>query len=215
MLVAGPDMGVAVVGMMAAKNIGFHPNLSLDHIDAAGKALIFNNGRQEPFDFLAAVPPHCPPPAVKESPLVNEAGWIPVDKHTLQTRFENIYAIGDVTSIILSNGLPLPKAGTFAHAEGEAVAAQIAAEIGGGAPQAVFDGVGYCWIEAGSGSAGFASGQFYAEPNPEVGQPRSGRIWHWGKVMFEIYWMHEGFRRSAARSGLNLGSKIFGIPASL
>ena len=25
--VAGPDMGVAVAGMMAAKNIGFHPNL--------------------------------------------------------------------------------------------------------------------------------------------------------------------------------------------
>jgi sulfide:quinone oxidoreductase len=215
MLVAGPDMGVAVVGMMAAKNIGFHPNLPLDHIDAAGQTLVFKNGRQEPFDFMAAVPPHRPPPVVKESPLANEAGWIPVNKHTLQTRFENVYAIGDVTAIILSNGLPLPKAGTFAHAEGEAVAARIAAEIGGSAPQAEFDGVGYCWIETGGSSAGFASGQFYAEPNPVVGQLRSGRLWHWGKIMFEIYWMGEGFRRSAARSGLNLGSKIFGIPASL
>ncbi|TET98317.1 MAG: NAD(P)/FAD-dependent oxidoreductase [Anaerolineales bacterium] len=215
MLVAGLDMGVAVVGMMAAKNIGFHPNLPLDHIDAARQTLVFKNGRQEPFDFVAAVPPHRPPPVVKESPLANESGWIPVDKHTLQTRFENVYAIGDVTAIILSNGLPLPKAGTFAHAEGEAVAARIAAEIGGRTPQAEFNGVGYCWIEAGGGSAGFTSGQFYAEPNPVVGQPRSGRLWHWGKVMFEIYWMGEGFRRSAARSVLNLGSKYFGIPASL
>jgi len=215
MLVAGPDMGVAVVGMMAAKNIGFHPNLPLDHIDADEQALVFKNGRQESFDILAAVPPHRPPPVVKESPLANEAGWIPVDKHTLQTHFENVYAIGDVTAIILSNGLPLPKAGTFAHAEGEAVAARIAAEIGGRTPQAEFDGAGYCWIEAGGDSAGFASGQFYAEPNPAVSQPRSGRLWHWGKVMFESYWMGEGFRRSAARSGLNLGSKIFGIPGSL
>jgi sulfide:quinone oxidoreductase len=172
--------------MMAAKNIGFHPNLPLDYIDSAGKTLIFKNGRQESFDFLAAVPPHRPPSVVKESSLANETGWVTVDKHTLQTRFENVYAIGDVTAIILSNGLPLPKAGTFAHAEAEAVAERIAAEIGGGVPQAEFDGIGYCWIEAGSGSAGFASGQFYAEPNPVVGQPRSGRFWHWGKVCSKL-----------------------------
>lgn len=215
MLVAGPDMGVSVVGMLATKNIGFHPNLSLDHIDPVRQTLVFKNGRQESFDLLAAVPPHRPPTVVKESSLANEAGWVTVDKHTLQTHFENVYAIGDVTAIILNNGLPLPKAGTFAHAEAEAVAARIIAEIGGSVPQAEFDGVGYCWIEAGSGSAGFASGQFYAEPNPVVGQPRSGRLWHWGKVMFESYWMNEGFRRNLARSGLNLGSKVFGIPASL
>ena len=215
MLVAGADMGVSVVGMLATKNIGFHPNLSLDHIDPVRQTLIFKNGRQESFDLLAAVPPHRPPTVVKESSLANEAGWVTVDKHTLQTHFENVYAIGDVTAIILNNGLPLPKAGTFAHAEAEAVAARIIAEIGGSVPQAEFDGVGYCWIEAGSGSAGFASGQFYAEPNPVVGQPRSGRLWHWGKVMFESYWMNEGFRRNLARSGLNLGSKVFGIPASL
>jgi sulfide:quinone oxidoreductase len=213
--VAGPDMGVAVAGMMAGKNIGFHPNLPLERIDPAEKTLVFQSGRQEPFDFLAAVPPHRPPPVVKASSLANEAGWIPVDKQTLLTRFENVYAIGDVTTIILKNGLPLPKAGTFAHAEGEAVAARIAAQIGGNMPQAKYDGVGYCWIETGRGSAGFASGNFYAEPNPRVGQPRSGRLWHWGKVMFETYWLGEGFRRSAARSGLNLGSKIFGISASL
>ena len=215
MLVAGADMGVSVVGMLATKNIGFHPNLSLDHIDPVRQTLVFKNGRQESFDLLAAVPPHRPPTVVKESSLANEAGWVTVDKHTLQTHFENIYAIGDVTAIILNNGLPLPKAGTFAHAEAEAVAARIIAEIGGSVPQAEFDGVGYCWIEAGSGSAGFSSGQFYAEPNPVVGQPRSGRLWHWGKVMFESYWMNEGFRRNLARSGLNLGSKVFGIPASL
>lgn len=215
MPVAGPLMGEAVVGMLAAKGIGFHPNLPLDHIDTAGRTLVFKDGRQEPFDFLTGVPPHRPPRVVKESPLANEAGWVPADRHTLATRFENVYAIGDVTTITLANGKPLPKAGTFAHAEAEAVAARIAAEIGGSAPQAEFDGLGYCWIEAGGGSAGFASGQFYAEPNPAVGQPRSGRLWHWGKVMFERYWLGEGIARQSARLGLNLGAKIFGIPASL
>ena len=215
MPVAGPMMGEAVVSMLAAKGIGFHPNLPLDHLDAAGRTLVFKNGRQESFDFLAGVPPHRPPSVVKESPLANEAGWLPVDRHTLATRFENVYAIGDVTTITLANGKPLPKAGVFAHAEGEAVAARIVAEIGGSAPRAEFDGVGYCWIEAGGGSAGFTSGQFYAEPNPVVGLPRSGGLWHWSKVMFETYWLGEGLPRQLARLGLNLGAKIFGIPASL
>jgi sulfide:quinone oxidoreductase len=215
MPVAGPVMGEAVVSMLAAKGIGFHPNLPLDHIDAAGRILVFKDGQREAFDFLAGVPPHRPPSVVKESPLANEAGWVPVDKHTLATRFENVYALGDVTTITLANGKPLPKAGTFAHAEAEAVAARIAAEIGGSAPRAEFDGLGYCWIEAGGGSAGFASGQFYAEPNPAVGQPRSGRLWHWGKVMFEQYWLGTGVQREMARLGLNLGAKIFGIPGSL
>ena len=100
MLVAGADMGVSVVGMLATKNIGFHPNLSLDHIDPVRQTLVFKNGRQESFDLLAAVPPHRPPTVVKKSSLANEAGWVTVDKHTLQTQFENVYAIGDVTAIL-------------------------------------------------------------------------------------------------------------------
>lgn len=215
MPVAGPAMGEAVVGMLTAKGISFHPTLSLDHVDPIGQELVFKDGRREVFDLLAGVPPHRPPTVVKESPLGNEAGWVPVNQHTLATPFENVYAIGDVTTVTLANGRPLPKAGTFAHAEAETVAVRIATQIGGRVPQAEFDGVGYCWIEVGGGSAGFVSGQFYAEPNPAVGLPRSGRVWHWSKVMFETYWLGEGVPREAARLWLNLGAKIFGIPASL
>ena len=75
--------------------------------------------------------------------------------------------------------------------------------------------MGYCWIETGGGSAGFASGKFYAEPDPVVPLPRSGRIWHLGKVLFERYWMGEGVVREVARLGLNLGGKVVGIPSAL
>jgi sulfide:quinone oxidoreductase len=213
--VAGPAMGQAVVDMLETKEISFNKELTLTGIDPAQKALIFENGRQESFDFLAAAPPHRSPPAVKESPLGNEAGWVLVDKQTLKTQFENVYAIGDVTAITLTNGKLLPKAGVFAHGEGEIVAARIAAEIQGDSVRALFDGTGYCWIETGGGSAGFASGQFYAEPDPLVPLPKAGRLWHWGKVVFEIYWLNQGLSRQAARVGLNLGARIFGIPALL
>jgi sulfide:quinone oxidoreductase len=213
--VAGPAMGRAVVGMLEAKGITFNPELTLTRIDPAEKKLVFENREPAPFDFLAGVPPHKPPRAVRESALANEAGWVPVDNQTLATRFENVYAIGDVTTIILANGKPLPKAGVFAEGQAKTVAQRIAAEIGGAGVPAEFDGVGFCWIEMGGGHAGFASGDFYAEPDPEVGLPRSGRLWHWGKVFFERYWLGEGIGRQAARLGLNLGARLFGVPTSL
>lgn len=215
MPVAGAAMGKAVVEMMGSKGIAFHPSRQVRYIDAEARELVFTDGVREPFDLLAASPPHRPPPVLRGSPLVNEAGWVAVDKHTLSTRAENVYAIGDVTTIPLANGKPLPKAGVFAHGQAETVAARIAATIQRSTAQAEFDGTGYCWIETGDRSAGFASGHFYSEPDPTVPLPRAGRLWHWGKVLFEQYWLGEGIQRESARLGLNLGSRLFGIPASL
>ncbi len=215
MPVAGPDMGNAVVDMLTSKGIGFHPTHQVDYIEPQARELVFTDGRRESFDLLAAVPPHRSPAVVKGSSLANEAGWVPVDKHTLATNVENIYAIGDVATITLANGKPLPKAGVFAHAQGKVVAARIAAAIRGTDVPVQFDGAGYCWIETGGGSAGFTSGEFYAEPNPRVPLPRSGRLWHWAKVLLEQYWLDTGFRRDIAYWGLTLGARLFRIPASL
>jgi len=210
--VAGPAMGQAVVGMLEAKDIQFYPQLDLNHIDVAGKEIGFSNRDSAPFDLLAGVPPHRPPQMVKESALANEAGWVPVNKRTMQTSFENVYAIGDVTAIKLANGMALPKAGVFAEGQALAVARRIAEEISGVGAQAEYDGLGFCWIEMGGGSAGFASGEFYAEPDPVVPLPRSGRMWHWGKILFEKYWLGEGFTRQVSGLGLNLAGKVLDIP---
>ncbi len=213
--VAGPAMGQAVVGMLEARDIHFNPNLDLTHIDSEGNELVFSNREPAPFDLLAGVPPHRPPQVVKHSAVANEAGWVPVNRRTLQTRYENVYAIGDVTAVMLANGKPLPKAAIFAEGQARTVARRIAAAVQETGAQAEFDGVGFCWIETGSGSAGFASGEFYAEPDPVVPLPRSGRIWHWGKILFEKYWLSGGVTREVSRLGLKLGSKVLGIPASL
>jgi sulfide:quinone oxidoreductase len=215
MPVAGPAMGEAVAQMLSAKDIRLHPKRQVQRIEPASRELVFVDGQRERFDFLAAVPPHRAPAVLKGSQLVNEAGWVQVDKHTLKTRYDNVYAVGDATMITLANGKPLPKAGTFAHAEAEVVAERIAAAIHGAGSEAEFDGAGYCWLEAGGGSAGFTSGEFYAEPDPRVPLPRAGRMWHWSKVMFERYWLGDSLTRAATRLGLRLGAKVFGIPAQL
>jgi sulfide:quinone oxidoreductase len=130
---------------------------------------------------------------VKDSGLVAESGWIPVDARTLKTRYEGVYAVGDITTIMLPFGKPLPKAGVFAHYEAEAVAKNIAAELEGSKATHAFNGHGYCFLEMGKGHAGFASGDFYAIPEPWVKMSRPGVHWHWGKVLFEKWWLRHWF----------------------
>ena len=213
--VAGPAMGQAVVAMLETKGIRFNPQVNPVQVDAQGQELVFSNRGPAPFDLLAGVPPHRPPQLVKESPLSNEAGWVPVDRRTLQTSHEKVYAIGDVTTISLANGMTLPKAGVFADGQALVVARRIADDIRGSETQAEFDGLGFCWIETGGGAAGFASGDFYAEPDPVIPLPRSGRMWHWGKILFEKYWLGEGLTRQLSGQGLKLAGKVLDVPVTM
>ena len=143
MPVAGPEMGRQVKELVESKEIGFHPKLKLTGVDPERRTLRFDGGHEERFDFLLAIPPHRPPRAIRETGITNEAGWIPVDKWSMETPVENVYALGDVTAIKLSNGLMLPKAGVFAHAQAKAVAERLAARLKGTTCEARFKGDGY------------------------------------------------------------------------
>jgi sulfide:quinone oxidoreductase len=125
---------------------------------------------------------------VRESGLANESGWIPVHRETMATSMPGIFAVGDVTTIPLSVGKPLPKAGVFAHAQAEVVAWNIAREWAGDAGRRAFDGHGQCFVETGDGRAGVGAGNFYGEPRPQVRLRAPSRIWHWTKVAFEKWW---------------------------
>ncbi|MGE0788022.1 MAG: NAD(P)/FAD-dependent oxidoreductase [Sandaracinaceae bacterium] len=188
--VAGPEMSGAVKQLLEAKGIPYYPEHQVKAVDAAGRRLEFSNGAQVDFDLLAYVPPHRAPRVVRESALAGETGWISVDRHTLETRFPNVYAIGDVVSIPLKLGKPLPKAGVFAHGEAEVVAKNIAATIAGENAAARFNGHGECFVEIGDGKAGFGGGDFYAEPKPNVTVRAPSWRWHLGKVLFEKSWLY-------------------------
>jgi sulfide:quinone oxidoreductase len=121
-------------------------------------------GATIPFDLLLAVPPHRAPLVVRDAGLTGTSGWVMVDPRTLETRFEGVHAVGDVTAIPLSNGAALPKAGVFAQAEGEVVAARIADRLAGREPTASFAGTGECFMEAGVGRAAMVRGEFLADP---------------------------------------------------
>lgn len=213
---AGQKVGEALKAMLESKGVQFYPNHKVTRIEPDGNKLVFENGKSEACDLLIGVPAHQAPKAVRDSGLTNEAGWIPVDRGTLATKHEGVYAIGDVAAIPIAGGKALPKAGVFAHSEAEVVAANILEQLEGRPPEAKFNGNGWCAIEMGGGSAAFGSGDFYAEGGPQVDLYTPARAWHWGKVLFEKWWLSPfGLKREALRLSLKLGAKAKGIPVSL
>ena len=188
--VAGPEVSSAVQQSLATKGIPYHPEYQVTAADASERRLIFSNGAHADFDLLAYVPPHRPPGVIRESGMVADTGWISVDRHTLHTTWPGVYAIGDVVAIPLALGKPLPKAGVFAHAEGEVVARNIARAITGTGQPVRFDGHGACFIETGDGKAGFGAGDFYAEPKPIVKLRTPSWRWHLAKVWVEKSWLY-------------------------
>ncbi|HQT93355.1 MAG: hypothetical protein B7Z61_06240 [Acidobacteria bacterium 37-71-11] len=220
--VAGPALGGMVSDLLAQKGIHFHPGLALASVDGGSRRLEFKDGTREEYDLLVVIPPHRPPAVVRESGLGNEAGWIPVDRATLKTPHERVYAIGDVTAIGLPGrwrpevALPLPKAGVFAHAQALAVAKRIAHDITGAGRAEEFCADGYCMLEAGEEMAGFAYGNFYGEPSPQVELRRVGKSWHLGKVLFEKWWLTPvGLRRDLLRLALLAGGRASGVTMEL
>lgn len=191
--VAGPEVSKAVRQMVEGKGIAYHPEHQVKEIDAASRRIQFTNGAEAAYDLLAYVPPHRVPSVVREAGLAADTGWIATDRHTMLTKHERVFALGDVVSIPLKLGKPLPKAGVFAHAQAEAVAKNIARAITGKGAPVTFDGEGACFVETGDGKAGFGKGNFYAEPVPRVTLHPPGRRWHAAKILFEKDWLRRWF----------------------
>ncbi len=220
--VAGPELGNSVKEILDMKGIGFHPQNQLTSIDYNERKIEFASGNSVNYDLLVLIPPHKTPEVILKTTLIDESKWIRVNKDTLQTKFDNIYAIGDVTSIAIpgrwhpDKPMKLPKAGVFAHSQALTVAEIISSKIIGRETKENFCGDGFCMLEVGEDLAGFAYGDFYASPHPDVKLKRLGKIWHWGKVLFEKWWLSPyGLRKSFYKTMIELGAKILKIPLSL
>jgi sulfide:quinone oxidoreductase len=189
MPVAGPKVSAQMVEALTHRNVQYFPQHTIEGL-ASPQELAFANGQRAKFDLLAYVPRHRVPRQLIDCGLAKEGGWAPVDRQTLETSFPSVYVIGDSAGIPLKNGKPLPKAGVFAHGQADVVAKNIAASIAGLPATEKFMGHGACFVEMGGGIAGKGSGNFYAEPDPQIAMATPGPWHHWGKVIFEKYWLN-------------------------
>lgn len=222
MPVAGPTLGQAAIEMLSSRGIKYYPLHRLLSVDHQAHHLQFEGKKPVPYDLLVAIPPHKSPTIVARTTLANEAGWIPVDRTNLKTKVDNVFAVGDVTSIPIPGrwkpeiALSLPKAGVFAHTQALVAAHRIAGTISGKMSGDEFCGDGYCMLEAGEDLAGFAYGNFFAEPSPDVRLKRIGKTWHWGKVLFEKMWLSPpGVRKAIYQACIETGAKLYGVPTSI
>ncbi len=182
MLAAGEKVGAEVVRLLSDRSIGYHTEEMVLKVDGTARRLFFETDDAE-YDLLLGVPPHVAPPVLRASGLTDASGWVPVRAGTLQTRFPDVYAIGDAAAVRLHNGLFLPMAGVFAFQEGLVVAENIGAAIQGGKPTE-FTGEGFCYIEVGDGKAAYGSGNFLAAPEPRVTLERPSTEFKLAKTEF-------------------------------
>ncbi|MEY2818532.1 MAG: NAD(P)/FAD-dependent oxidoreductase [Chloroflexota bacterium] len=151
-----PDTSKALIKAFSERGIAFVPNRLVRSLDTSRRVAVLDDGSEMPYDLFLGIPKHRVPQVVADSGLT-EDGWIPVDTKTLKTKFENVFAIGDVNSV------GTPKAGVFAEGAARTVAEQIIAQARGG-NAAPYRGIGSCYIEFGSQRVGKVEVEFLAGP---------------------------------------------------
>ena len=146
----------ALLKAFRKKNISYIPDMMVGSIDTKRKVAELDDGREMPFDLFLGIPEHCVPGVVEQSGLVFDE-WIPVNKHSMLTKFPNVYAIGDVAST------GIPKSGSFAAGAARSAAEHIIAEYEGHDFTMGYDGKGSCYVEFGEGMVGRADVDFYTK----------------------------------------------------
>jgi sulfide:quinone oxidoreductase len=152
-----PETSKALLRAFSERGISFVPDRLVRSLDAARCVAVLDDGSEMPYDLFLGIPKHRVPQVVADSGLT-EDGWIPVDTKTLKTKFENVYAVGDVNSV------GTPKAGVFAEGAARTVAAQIIAQARSTDQPAGYRGVGACYIEFGAQRVGKVEVEFLAGP---------------------------------------------------
>ena len=187
--VASGELG----GLLKDRSIRLAADFAVERIDNETQHLVAYDGRELPFDLLVTVPPHTGQQFIFDSGLGNDAGFVPVDKHTLRSvEHERIFVLGDASDI------PTSKAGSVAHFATEMFIDNFLAAIEGRPLPNAFDGHANCFVESGRGQALLLDFNYDTEPLkgnfplPAVGPMKllkPSRANHLGKLAFEqIYW---------------------------
>ncbi len=180
-------------GLLTEKRIELVTEFNTGEVDGPGGRLISYDDRVVPFDLLVTVPLHGGADFVGRSPgLGDDLNFIPTDAHTLQSHASpNVFVLGDAANV------PISKAGSVTHFEGETLERNVTRFLAGEPLDASYDGHANCFIETGFHKAMLIDFNYDTEPLPGRFPGRAGpmpllqesRINHLGKLMFQsLYW---------------------------
>lgn len=98
------------------------------------------------FDMIHVTPPQSAPDFIKTSQLANAAGWVDVDKHTLQhVKYPNVFSLGDASS------LPTSRTGAAIRKQAPVLVKNLMAVMDGKQPTAGYNGYTSCPVVTGYG----------------------------------------------------------------
>lgn len=156
-----PDTSQAILAAFAKRGISFVKDSLVKSLDPARKVAALSDGRELPYSLFLGIPVHRVPQVVVDSGLAaHPHDWVPVNKQTLETKYPDVYAVGDV------NGVGTPKAGVFAEGAARVVAEAIVARLRGGDGPEAYKGRGSCYVEFGHGEVGRVDVDFLSGPKP-------------------------------------------------
>jgi sulfide:quinone oxidoreductase len=187
-----PVAAARLGGMLAERGIELVTEFNTGEVDGAAGRLVSYDEREIAFDLAVVIPAHNGAPCIGRSPGLGDAlGFVPTDQHTLQsTVAPEVFAVGDAAS------LPISKAGSVTHFEGEVLVENVQRYLAGKPLDASYDGHANCFIETGFHKAMLIDFNYEVEPLPghfpaEVGLPlmKESHLNHLGKLMFQwVYW---------------------------
>ncbi|HLX90024.1 MAG TPA: FAD/NAD(P)-binding oxidoreductase [Acidimicrobiales bacterium] len=187
-----PVASAALAGLLDEKGVELVTEFNTGEVDGSGGRLIAYDGREVGFDLGVVIPLHGGAPYVGRSDgLGDDLNFVPTDERTLQSKARpNVFVIGDAANV------PISKAGSVTHFEGEVLVENVRRFLAGEALDAHYDGHANCFIETGFHKALLIDFNYDTEPLPGhfptgVGLPllKESRLNHLGKLMFQwVYW---------------------------
>ncbi|HEX6732958.1 MAG TPA: FAD-dependent oxidoreductase, partial [Pyrinomonadaceae bacterium] len=137
------DMALALRDALEAHSIEYLPDFPIDRV--LPTMVMTGNGHAMNYDLLMLIPPFRGPGAVIGLGITGDEGYINVDRLMRVQGIETVYAVGDCVNFMG------PKLGHMAVHQAEVAATNLAMEIQGKEPDAVYDHEMMMVIDEGGG----------------------------------------------------------------
>ena len=157
-----PETSRALLAAFAERNITFVADREMRLVDTQRRVVTLDDGRVFPYDLFLGVPAIRAPKMLEDSGMT-EDGYVPVKPQTLETRFPDVYAVGDCAR------QGTPKAGVFAEGAARAVAKALIARLRNEEVPVTHAGTGSCYIEFGAGRIARVDVDFFSNPDHPIG----------------------------------------------
>jgi sulfide:quinone oxidoreductase len=190
-----PKYEKTLLKVVERAHIDMHFFVKLVEIDGENKRAKFvgfgeNNKNQETwvdFDMIHVTPPQSAPDFIRKSPLANEAGWVDVDKFSLQhNRYKNIFSLGDASS------LPTSKTGAAIRKQAPVLVKNLLSVIDDEPVTATYNGYTSCPVVTGYGKLVLAEFDYSNEPVETFPFDQSKERWSMyqlkRRVLPWLYW---------------------------